>query len=135
MKKNIFYVLLFLPFLFACESSSLNDFDKDVIFLGEYSGYYVRSTPTTRFPASDIQISFFGNRFSGSSASQGYPEICEGTFQFLGDRITFVNTCTPSSNDDFNFILSGTFEINSTDDEFILIKVEDDVTDTYRLSR
>jgi hypothetical protein len=104
--------------------------------LGEYRGYFTRSTVDEDGTPSEVTLLFTENTFQGSSHTQKYPAICQGTYSIDGDKITFKNSCPWTADFDWTLILGGDYTINVDGNQVKLFRdYGGKQSDTYVLER
>lgn len=118
----------------ACQEDDTSDFTFP-LEEGAYQGVFYRSSPNARWATADVTLTFEDGRFSGSSDSEKYPAICEGTYQVVGsEKVNFENSCAWTADFDWTFILDGEFNISEEDQKLVISReYEGSVVDTYEL--
>ena len=131
MKSRFLIVLAMVVLAISCES------DADVqLPPGKYTGYFVRSTQNSNGTSSKITLLFTADGFTGSSDTEKYPAICEGTYSIDEDKITFANSCPWPADFDWTLILSGEYTINVDGSQVKFFRdYEGTQSDTYVLEK
>lgn len=100
----------------ACKKNNSNKIPS-----GTYKGTFLRIDPLKRAPA-PVTLTFNGSEYSGQSAVQYYPAVCNGHFSVRGNTANFHNACVWTANFDGTFILDGEYEITQRGDSLYIIK-------------
>lgn len=130
--KNLILKSIVLFICLACEKteSEVN------IVRANYTGTFIRTSPTIKFSPAEVTLSLIDSTFEGSSNIDKYPAICNGTFSINADEITFNNECIFTADFDWTYILSGKFKYYYEGEELIITRsYEGSVTDIYRLKK
>lgn len=131
MKSLVLIVIV----LFACLACEKADTGVSIV-RANYTGTFIRTSPTAKFRPADVTVSLTDSTFEGSSSIEKYPAICNGTYSISGDEITFNNECMFTADFDWTYILSGKFKFYYEGEELIITRsYEGSVTDTYRLKK
>lgn len=85
-----------------------------------YMGTFMRGGPLIDPLPSNVTLRFRDGVFEGTSDSQNYPAICNGTYKVKGDNINFRNKCVFPANFDWSFILAGDFELEQRGDSLMM---------------
>lgn len=85
-----------------------------------YMGTFMRGGPLIDPLPSNVTLRFRDGVFEGTSDSQNYPAICNGTYKVKGDNINFRNKCVFPANFDWSFILAGDFELEQHGDSLMM---------------
>ncbi len=128
--RRIIY-LLFLSILFACTEEETPSAQID----GNYTGVFIRTHPQAKFAPANVTLQLQGGRFSGTSARQNYPAICEGSYTSFEDKILFEESCIWTADFDWSYILSGSFDYTITNEEITFTRKTGDFTDHYYLKK
>ena len=91
----------------GCKDSFDPIADKDNVV---YMGTFMRGGPLIDPLPSNVTIRFRDGVFEGTSDTQNYPAICNGTYSVKGTNINFRNKCVFPANFDWSFIVAGDFE-------------------------
>ncbi len=118
-------------FFISCNEDKL---EPTVLTDGTYTGFFARSSPNAKYQASDVTLVIKGDTFEGGSSIQKYPAICKGTFERIGQKIEFKNSCMWTAEFDWSYILTGEFNISSDGEKIIISRsYGKDTYDTYTL--
>lgn len=112
--RNCFIVSIALVWLFAaCKKHT------SVITIppGTYKGTFQRSYNPH---VSNVTITFSGDKFSGTSDSLHYPNICDGTFSVSTGVVSFQSSCFYTAAADGPYILSGDCKFTVLGDSLML---------------
>lgn len=91
--------------------------DKDDV---TYTGTFMRGGPLIDPLPSDVTLRFKDGSFEGTSSSDNYPAICNGSYSVKGSTISFRNKCLFPANFDWSFILAGDFEYEQRGDSLFI---------------
>ncbi|MEM9831488.1 MAG: hypothetical protein AAF944_12680 [Bacteroidota bacterium] len=134
--KQVSIIVILIFFALACQEDDENN---PLLLLeeGTYAGVFYRSSPNARWATANVILTFENGRFLGSSDTEKYPAICEGTYQLTGtSQITFENSCTWTADFDWSLILGGEYRIVKQDQKIVMTReYEGQVADTYELKR
>lgn len=83
-------------------------------------GTFMRGGPLIDPLPSNVTLRFRDGVFEGTSDTQHYPAICNGTYSVKGTKINFRNKCVFTANFDWSFILAGDFEYEQRGDSLII---------------
>jgi len=85
-----------------------------------YMGTFMRGGPLIDPLPSNVTIRFRDGVFEGTSDTQNYPAICNGTYSIKGTKINFRNKCVFPANFDWGLILAGDFEYELKGDSLMI---------------
>jgi hypothetical protein len=131
--KSSFIILIAL-LLFACQ---YNDLSNPPLKPGTYKGTFFRTYKNTDEPnyeVANVILTFTANQFSGVSDKVHYPAVCNGTYKISGYEINFTNACFFTADFDWSFILSGSYQIQSTGTLLTLQRTSGSTIDQYYLT-
>lgn len=134
--KKIMFLLALCSIFYACSKKADPNSIGPPIETGSYSGTFQRQTLTSSNVAL-VNLEFAADgTWTGSSQTEYYPALCNGTYQFRGSMVSFDNKCTWPANFDWSYILDGDFEVSSYNDTLVLTKSQGNSTiDIYKLKK
>ncbi len=134
--KKLLVLLLLVSWMVSCRKECHHEHNS---LSGPWAGTFKRWMDKDLL-ITNIQITFTGNLFSGSSDSVNHPSICNGAYEIIanGDSINFVNSCVFPSNFDPTYILNGSYKFIQTGDSIYFRRVYGDLLygeDVYSLRK
>lgn len=124
MTRTLLILLSFLLLLFSCHK----DADDEIVVIdGSYVGTFQRNSEI-----SEVTLDIVYGEFSGQSATDNFPAICNGTFQISNTTINFKNECVFPSTIDGTLILNGTWNYSFFNSNLTL---ENSIGDKYTLHK
>ena len=128
--KILSFTLLFLLLLQSCDKE--NESAPAEVLNGTYTGNFHR----TGMDTVGISITFTDNKFTGYSARQKYPAICQGSWETSGSTITFTDSCNWTADFDWTLILNGNYNFSVQADNKIRIwRLTGAIKDEYLIWR
>jgi hypothetical protein len=117
LRLNLIFIVTLSISLAGCNDAfdPISDGD-DVV----YMGIFFRGGPLIDPMPSNVTLRFRDGVFEGTSDTQNYPAICNGTYKVKGSAINFRNKCVFPANFDWGFILAGDFEYEQRGDSLII---------------
>lgn len=130
--RYLILALVALVFGQACKKDAVRKIQD-----GAYSGTFTRTGPLSNHVASNVQLTFSANRFSGTSDIRNYPAICNGTYKAGASTLEATNECVFTTDFDGTFIFNGEYEYTLDGDELRLTRRYSNSTyvDRYFLKR
>lgn len=119
MKTKIYFFLTLLIITVSCNKSEevMNSPNTN----GNYTGIFERNGIS-----SSVQLNLVDGSFTGQSAIQKYPALCNGTYLISGNTITFDSNCACTADFDWSLILDGEWNYNMNGNILILTKSNGD---------
>lgn len=103
---------------------------------GNYKGTYQKLGPTYQMPQTgNVMLNFSSNKWSGSGDTNGYPNLCNGTFEVKGSVVSFKNACAWAAVVTPGDILDGDFTMTKDGDEITLTQTRGNASNVYKLTK
>jgi hypothetical protein len=134
--KKLLMLLFVVSWLVSCRKECHHTHNT---LSGSYAGTFKRWMDKDLL-TTNIQITFSGNLFIGSSDSVNHPSICNGAFEIIGnsDSINFVNSCVFPASFDPSYILNGSYKFIQKGDSIYFRRLYGDLfygEDVYNLRK
>lgn len=120
VKFNLLFLLLVCGLslnISGCDEPEIIGVDQ---LKGTLTGYFIRSSPTTRYRPISVSINFTETAFEGTGEFDQFPAICKGTYILADNSIEFSNDCVWTADFDWTLILQGKWSIYGQDDKIII---------------
>ena len=101
----------------GCDEPEINGVEQ---LNGKMTGYFIRSSPTTRYRPISVSFNFTDNTFEGTSELDHFPAICNGTYLLGDNSIELSNSCVWTADFDWTLILQGKWLIYEQDGKIII---------------
>ena len=132
--RYLFTLTCVLAFMLcACKKSGLTG---NPTLKGTYKGTYQKLGPTYQMPqTANVTLDFSSNKWSGSTDTNGYPGLCNGTFEVKSNVVTFHNACNWVMITMPGDILDGEFTMTKEGSIVTLIQTRGNTSNNYKLMR
>jgi len=127
MKVNILILISFLFAFTGCDEDHCPKEEEGPVTNGKFVGTFEREGVT-----SNVTLTLVDGKFEGTTGTEKFPALCNGTYVMAGDKITFTNNCAWTADFDWSLILNGEWNYTFSGETFTFNHTNGD---RYRITK